>query len=156
MPHVPLRNSDDALMVNWCEIKETNEKGKILYFNSFVTDFEITNKNIVEITEAGRARWKIENENNNTLKTKGYSFKHNFGHGQQYLSSVLATLIILAFLVHTILEYFDACYRLLREYLSSRKMFFDDIRALTRYLCFESWRNLLEFMLEQLEIPIPN
>ncbi|NOQ37093.1 MAG: ISNCY family transposase [Methylococcaceae bacterium] len=156
MNHVPLRNSDDALMVNWCEIKETNEKGKVIYRNSFVTDFEITDDNIVEITAAGRARWKIENENNNTLKTKGYSFKHNFGHGQQYLSSVLATLIILAFLVHTILEYFDACYRLLREYLSSRKMFFDDIRALTRYLCFDSWTNLLEFMLEQLEIPIPN
>ena len=155
MHHVPLRNSDDALMVNWCEIKETNDKGRVLYFNSFVTDFEITNKNIVEITAAGRARWKIENENNNTLKTKGYSFSHNFGHGQQHLASVLATLIILAFLVHTILEYFDACYRLLREYLSSRKMFFDDIRALTRYLCFESWKNLLEFMLEQLEIPIP-
>jgi REP element-mobilizing transposase RayT len=43
------------------------------------TVFEMTAKNIVEITEAGRARWKIEN--NNTLKTKGYSFKHNFGHG---------------------------------------------------------------------------
>jgi len=36
-----------------------------------------------------------------------------------------------------------------------RKMFFDDIRALTRYLCFESWQKLLESMLEQLEIPFP-
>jgi hypothetical protein len=30
---------------------------------------------------AGRARWKVENENNNTLKTKGYHLEHNYGHG---------------------------------------------------------------------------
>jgi len=155
MNQVPLRDSDDALMVNWCEVKIKNNKGKVLYYNTFVTDFTINNANIETIAAAGRARWKIENENNNTLKTKGYNFKHNFGHGKQYLASVLATLIILAFLFHTILEYFDACYRLLREHLASRKMFFDDIRALTRYFCFENWQKLLEFMLEQLEIPLP-
>ena len=37
----------------------------------------------------------VENENNNTLKTKGYHLEHNFGHGKQHLSSFLATLNIL-------------------------------------------------------------
>lgn len=46
------------------------------------------------------------------------------------LSSVLPALIIVAFLFHTVLEYIDKLYRLLGE-LVSRKMFFDDIRALT-------------------------
>ena len=155
MNQVPLKDDDKALMVNWCEVRITNTQGKILYYNSFITDYAINNANIQTIIEAGRARWKIENENNNTLKTKGYSFEHNFGHGKQHLASVLATLILLAFLFHTILEYFDQCYRLLREHLSSRKMFFDDIRALTRYLCFESWQHLMEFMLTQFEIPLP-
>lgn len=153
---VPLRKSDDALRVNWCEIRETDDKGKVIYLNSFITDFAIGDHNIIELVEAGRSRWKIENENNNTLKTKGYNFEHNFGHGKKHLASVLAALILLAFLAHTVLDFFDACYRLLREHLSSRKMFFDDIRALTRYLCFESWKDLLEFMLEQLEIPVPS
>jgi divalent metal cation (Fe/Co/Zn/Cd) transporter len=49
----------------------------------------------------------MANENNNTLKTKSYNFKHNFGHGKQHLSSLLASLNILAFLVHTVLEWFD-------------------------------------------------
>jgi hypothetical protein len=40
------------------------------------------------VVEAGRSRWKIENENNNVLKTKGYHLEHNFGHGQQHLSNV--------------------------------------------------------------------
>jgi len=48
---------------------------------------------------AGRARWKIENEAFNTLKNQGYQFEHNFGHGQQQLSVVLALLMMLAFLV---------------------------------------------------------
>ena len=51
--------------------------------------------------DCGRARWKIENENNNTLKTAGYHLEHNFGHGKQYLASLLATMNILAFLFHT-------------------------------------------------------
>ena len=47
------------------------------------------------------------NENNNTLKTKGYHLEHNFGHGKQYLSNLLLTLNLLAFLFHTVLEIFD-------------------------------------------------
>jgi hypothetical protein len=66
---------------------------------------------------------------------------------------LLASLNILAFLVHTVLEWFDQCYALVRNGLSSRKTFFDDIRALTRYMQFDSWQSLLKFMLEGLEVP---
>jgi len=62
------------------------------------------------IAQAGRARWKIENKNNNTLKRKGYHLEHNFGHAKKYLSSLLLTLNILAFLFHTILEMMDDRY----------------------------------------------
>lgn len=86
MAGVPLRNADDALMINWCEITTTDENGKILYCNAFATNLTINNDNVVEIVEAGRSCWKIENENNNTLKTKGYHFEHNYGHGKQHLS----------------------------------------------------------------------
>jgi len=81
--------------------------------------------------------------------------EHNFGHGKEHLSSTLATLNILSFLIHTVLEHFDERYRLVRKELGSRKTFFDDVRALTRYICFDSWRHLLETMMEGLEIPIP-
>jgi len=155
MNHLPLRDSDDAMRVNWCELKSVRDDGKVLYFNTFVTDYDLSIANVAEIIAAGRSRWKIENENNNTLKTKGYHFEHNFGHGKKNLSSVLATLILLAFLFHTVLEHIDKCYQLLRAELPSRKTFFDDIRALTRYICFESWQQMLEFMLQGLEIPIP-
>jgi hypothetical protein len=104
---VPLRNADDALTVNWCEITTRTADGKALYRNAFATSMAVDDANVAEVVASGRARWKIENENNNTLKTKGYRFEHNFGHGQQFLSSLLATLIMLAYLLHTLLDLMD-------------------------------------------------
>lgn len=53
------------------------------------------------------------------------------------------------------MELLDDKYRLLRQHLPTRKTFFDDVRALTRYLLFESWDHLLTFMLEGLELEVP-
>jgi len=153
---VPLRDGDDALNVNWCELTTTLHDGTIIYKNAFATNYEITEKNVIEIVEAGRTRWKIENENNNTLKTKGYNLNHNFGHGQKHLSSLLLTFNLLAFLFHTVLEIFDEKYRLIRDNLPTRKTFFDDIRALTRYVCFDSWDHMLSFMIRGLKLKIPD
>ena len=149
---VPLRDGEDTLYINWCELTTTHDDGSVVYKNAFATNHEITKENVKEIVEAGRARWKIENENNNTLKTKGYHLKHNFGHGKKYLASLLLTLNILAFLFHTVLGMVDKKYQLIRDNLSAQKTFFDDIRALTRYICFDSWDEMLTFMIRGLEI----
>ena len=153
---VPLKDGEDALLVNWCEITIRRPDGKVLYQNSFATNHEITHDTVTEIVQCGRTRWKVENENNNTLKTKGYNLEHNFGHGQQYLASLLATLNILSLLFHTLLERLDEKYRLLRSHLPTRKTFFDDLRALTRYLYFDNWEHLLTFMFEGLDLHLPS
>ncbi len=152
---VPLRDDDDAQLVNWCEITVTRADGKQLYKNAFATDHWITDLTVAAIVLSGRTRWKVENENNNTLKTKGYNLEHNFGHGKQHLASLLATFNLLSLLFHTLLELLDLKYRLLRQHLPTRKTFFDDLRALTRYLLFESWDHLLTFMIEGLELAVP-
>jgi hypothetical protein len=153
---IPLRNGEDALNVDWCELVITHEDtGEVLYQNAFVTDHTITSDNVVAVVQAGRARWKIENENNNTLKTKGYHLEHNFGHGLQHLSTVLLTLNLLAFLVHTVLELTNSAYQTLRQALGSRKTFFNDLCALTRYLLFDDWETLFLFMADGLEISLP-
>ena len=151
---VPLRDGDDALLVNWCELTITTEEGEVLYKNAFATNHRITDRNVEAIVECGRTRWKVENENNNTLKTKGYHLEHNYGHGKENLSAVLVTFILLSFLFHTLLELMDRKYRLIRKELPSRKTFFDDVRALTRYICFDSWDALMNFMLEGLELKL--
>jgi len=149
---VPLAEGQDALKVNWCELTVTDHHHKVIYHNGWVTNLTLTDQNVVAIVAAGRARWKIENENNNTLKTKGYHLEHNFGHGKQHLSSLLATMNILAFLYHTFLSFTDEHYRLIRAALPTRKTFFDDLRALTRYLLFPNWDALMDFMMRGLEI----
>ncbi len=149
---VPLVEGKDALKVNWCEVTITDQKGKQIYHNSVITDWKISDKNVAGIVAAGRARWKIENENNNTLKTKGYNLEHNFGHGKEHLSSLLAAMNILAFLFHSFMTFCDESYRLIRAELPTRKTFFDDIRALLRYMCFPSWAAMMDFMMRGLEI----
>jgi hypothetical protein len=150
---VPLRNGSDALQVNWLELVITKEgTGEILYQNSFIANHTITVTNVIQLAQIGRTRWKIENENNNTLKTKGYHLEHNFGHGQQDLANVLASLNILAFLIHTIQEMIEPAYQRLRRALGARKTFFNDLRALTRYMIFDSWDDLFIFMEDGLDI----
>ena len=152
---VPIRAGADALDVNWCEITTTKKDGRVVYKNSFVTNHLISKHNVTTIVACGRSRWKIENENNNTLKTKGYNLEHNFGHGKKHLASFLATLNILALLLHTTLAICDEKYQLIRNKIRTRKNFFDDIRALTRYWYFDSWEHLLLFMMQGLEIERP-
>jgi hypothetical protein len=152
---LPLKVSEDALLVNWCELTVTRPDGKVVYKNSWATNHLITDKTVIAIVLAGRTRWKVENENNNTLKTKGYNLEHNFGHGKQHLASFLASLNILSLLFHTVLELVDEKYKLLQAHLPTRKTFFNDLRALTRSLVFDSWDHLLTFMIQGLELDLP-
>jgi len=151
---VPMRDGQHALELNWCELTITSANGKQLYKNAFATDFKISKDNVKQIVADGRTRWKIENENNNILKTKGYHLEHNFGHGKNHLSTLLLTLNLLAFFFHTALEMLDETYRRIRDDLPTRKTFFDDIRALTRYMCFDSWEVMLAFMARGLELEL--
>jgi len=152
---VPLRDGEGALKVNWCELITTRDDGVVTFKNSYATNHSITEANVVDIVRDGRARWKVENENNNTLKNHGYNLTHNFGHGKQNLSSLLVTFNLLAFLFHTLLDLMDSSYRRIREFLP-RKRFFNDLRALTCYLCFDNWDALMIFMIEKLKLDAPD
>lgn len=145
---IPLRDTQPALRVNWCEVTLVRESdGKVLYSNAFVTDHDLTPETVPQVVSAGRSRWKTENENHNVLKTKGYHLEHNFGHGKHHLAACLLTLNLLAFLFHSVLHLVDGSYQQIRHKRGTRKGFFQDILALTKYLWFESWQHLLDFML---------
>ena len=150
---VLLRDSADAITVNWCEIIITRDDTQaLLYHNTFITDHGLSEQTVTAIVASGRARWKTENENHNTLKHHGYHLEHNFGHGQKHLATLLLSLNLLAFLLHTALTLTDAAYQQIRHALGPRRTFFDDVRTLTRYLYFESWAALLAFMFHGLEL----
>jgi hypothetical protein len=145
---IPINGSKKSFSINWCEVKVTRDSdGKTLYNNAFATKHELSEETVVQVVEAGRSRWKTENENHNILKTKGYHLEHNFGHGQEHLASTLLILNLMAFLFHTILHLVDEKHQEARKKRGTRKGFFQDITSLTKYLLFESWQALLDFML---------
>jgi hypothetical protein len=150
---LPLRGDQEAIQVNWCELSVMREDtAEPLYKNAFITDFEVAETTVEAIVRAGRARWKVENENNNVLKTKGYHLEHNFGHGSLQLASLLLSLNLLAFLFHSVLDLVDDKYRQIRQALHTRRRFFQDIETLLSYFIFPSWEALFAFMFNGLEL----
>jgi hypothetical protein len=157
---VPLRGDLETVMVNWCELTicegATDQQ---VYHCAWATDHPVTAETVPKIVASGRSRWKVENEGFNVLKNQGYHFEHNYGHGQQQLSSVLLTLLLLAFLCHTALGLSCKTYQAVRRELGARRTFFNDLRALSRYFYFSDWQCLLTFMYQQLDLPpeeLPN
>lgn len=140
---VPLRGDATAIDVNWLTIEIGDAGGNVTYRNSFITDLDVTRENVADLAAGGRARWKIENETFNVLKTKGYNLEHNFGHGKQYLATVLAILNLLAFACHTVCALGDRAWRAATRELVTREGFFQSLRTLTAYLVFPSWDDLL-------------
>lgn len=97
--NVPLNESHLETNVNFLEYWEI---GKTTQHFTWITDLKLSKKTVQAVMRGGRARWKIENETFNTLKNQGYQFEHNFGHGKKHLSTVLAYLMMLAFLIDQI------------------------------------------------------
>ncbi|WP_159653256.1 hypothetical protein [Methylicorpusculum oleiharenae] len=89
------------------------------------------------------------------LKNHGYHFDHNFGHGQHPLANLMATLVLLACLLHTTLDWVDANYPGMRGFLPSRRTFLKHLRALMQYLPFDGWDHLVQFMPKGLNGTIP-
>ena len=103
-----LNGQNQDINVNFIEYTETDIKaGKIKYYHTWITDIHIDAGNVCEIADAGRSRWKVENETFNTLKNQGYHLEHNYGHGKQYLTTNLALLTMLAFLADQVIQHLD-------------------------------------------------
>jgi hypothetical protein len=140
---MPMRATDDALSVNWFSVEILNGKGKRTYYNSFFTDLPVTAATVAELAACGRARWKIENETFNVLKTNGYNLEHNFGHGEETLASVLVTLNLLAFALHAAARLAVLAWREAVIARGTAYRFFEHLRTVTAYVVFETWDHLL-------------
>src|SRR4051794_35968796 len=83
-------------------------------------------------------------ESFNVLKTGGYHLEHNFGHRKEHLSALLACFNLLAFAIHTVCDLAEGACRKARTTLGPRVRFFQSLQALTSYLVFSSWTELLD------------
>ena len=141
---IPLRDGNDAVTANWIGFEILDAKGVVKYKTAFVSSLPVTKANVAEIAACGRARWKIENESFNVLKNHGYELEHNFGHGETYLAMTLATLNVLAFAWHTVLDLLEPPWRKAREAAEKRMSFFAYLATLTKFVVFPAWSDLLE------------
>jgi len=140
--------------MNGCEVTITHAKQELVYRNAWATSHAIDVYNVVQTVAAGRARWKVKNENNNVLQNHGYHFDPNFAHGKQHLSNFLATLNLLAFLAHTALEWLDDAYRAVQSSAPSRRAFFENLRTLLQFIPFDNWQHLMQLMLNGGKLPV--
>lgn len=145
---LPLREGKDAATVNWFEFESIDARGKRTYRNSFVTSIDVDETNVVALADCGRARWKIENETFNVLKTRGYNLEHNFGHGDNHLAAVLATLNLLAFAIHTVCDLLEPLWQAARKTMAARYRFFDHIRTIVCYMIFPDWGTLMRTLID--------
>ena len=109
-----------------------------------MTDLRVHHANVETLMRGGRARGKIENETFNTLKNQGDHFAHNYGHGIQHLSVVLAILRMLAFLVDQTPQLCRALFRAVEKKCGSKRVLWERLRALFFAYALTSMRQLLE------------
>jgi len=126
--NIPLNASHPDLLVNFLEYWEFKDE-KQVYHNSWITDVELSQDNIYEVIRCGRSRWKIENETFNTLKNQGYNLEHNYGHGKLHLSTVLASLMMLQFLIDQVQEFACPLFNAARNRYHSRIQFWSYFRS---------------------------
>ena len=134
-------------VTTWIDPKGRNQETRVHF--SWVTDFEITNNNIMQLMRGGRARWKIENETFNTLKNQGYEFEHNFGHGNKNLSTVFGYLMFLSFLFDQVSQIGCKTFQKTLKHFKRKKYMWEDIRALFTWsynfgITFDGWIQFLE------------
>ena len=143
----PLRAGKDAMLVNWIGITITDAKGKVTYDNAFVTSLPVTRDTVAAVVACARARWKIENESFNVLKSNGYHLEHNFGHGKQKLAMMFAAMNLLAFAIHTVCDCLEQLWIDARTAKRARQRFFEHIRTITAYLVFPNWQILMQTLI---------
>ena len=139
---VPLNESNPDELVNVLEYWEIHPDGKVQHF-SWITDFLLIPENVWDIMRGGRARWKIENETFNTLKNQGYHLEHNYGHGEQNLSVVLALLMMLAFLVDQVQQLCCPLFQAAWHKMKTKCHLWEELRHHFRLLLFGSMAELL-------------
>jgi hypothetical protein len=126
--NIALNASNPDLLVNFLEYWEFKD-GKPVYHNSWITDVELEKDNVYFVMRGGRARWKIENETFNTLKNQGYNLEHNYGHGKQHLSTVLALLMMLQFFIDQVPEFACPLFNAARNRFHSKIQFWSYFRS---------------------------
>ena len=144
---IALNQSHPDLKVNFLEYWQIKDGKETLW--SWVTDIPLNPETVETVMRGARTRWKIENETFNTLKNQGYHLAHNYGHGCQHLSTVFATLTMLAFLVDQVQELGCRLFQAARARFRSRTSLWERMRAFFTDFRLPDWTTLWRAIAEK-------
>ena len=136
-----LNESATEVKVNYLWYEETNHKGEVKRW-TWITNLPLTMMTVEKVMKGGRARWKIENETFNTLKNQGYNFGHNYGHGENNLSTVLAIMMFLAFLIDQTQQRYCQLFKQLWKGLKTKTKLWGAIQNVFRVIECETMEKL--------------
>ena len=134
--------------------KEQSEENK--FYSSWLTDIPITNDILDIFMKGARSRWKIENEVHNTLKNQGYNLDHNYGHGDNNLSTVLCYTMFIAFLIDQIQFSVGYYFKKIMDMLKSKKSLWEHIRSYFFNFEFNTWDDLYQSIFSRVEKRLTN
>jgi len=97
-------------MVNLIEAKIQTDDGQSKQF-LFLTDIKITKKNAQRLVDAGRSRWKIENQGFNNQKNVRYHIEH--ANSKDY--TAMKNHYLLTQITDIMVQLFENGFKLLRE-----------------------------------------
>ncbi|MDE0307397.1 MAG: hypothetical protein OXI87_21330 [Albidovulum sp.] len=137
----PLNETRSDVRVNLLEYAEVRPDGSKTGW-SWAADLPLDEATVFHVMRAARSRWRIENETFNTLKNHGYEFEHNFGHGEKNLSSVFATLCLLAFLIDQIQEHCCALFKKAKRYQERKLYLWRELRYCFGKVKMQDWETL--------------
>jgi hypothetical protein len=118
---------------------------------SWVTDLCVKTGTVYQLMRGGRARWRIDKETCHTLTNHGDHCEHNYGHGYQHLSVVLAMLMLVAFLVDQVQQLCCPLCHAGWATLGSKRRLWARMRALFSEDALASMRHLCETLLYGLQ-----
>lgn len=126
---VELNKKNKDIKVNVLLFEKTDQEGKTTHF-SWITNTQLSKKNVYQAMRTARSRWHIENKVFNTLKNQGYNLNHNFGHGNKNLCTVFAYLMMLAFFCDQLQAALCILFKKGVEVLRAKTELWDTIRAI--------------------------
>lgn len=140
-----LNGANQDIEVNFLQYEEIDTRtGKKTYSGKWITSLAIKPSIVKEFVKTARSRWKIENETFNVLKNHGYNLEHNYGHGKKFLSSLLAIIMLLAFLVDQLTQALDSSFqkalkaaKTLRDFRQKVRVLFDLIPCVSMNVIYK-------------------
>lgn len=150
---LPLNESHPEVRVDFLEESEMQGNGE--YRITLIVDpvLRLCRERAETVMWGGRTRWKVENETFNTLKNQGYHLEHNYGHGHQNLSVVLAMLMMLAFLVDQTSQLCCPLFQAAWEKSGSKRALWEGVREIFHRFTVDSMAEIYAALLYGHEKP---